>query len=54
LPKEVTATVLSFAVTQVSVKRLFSGFRLILSDLRASLPEQSAKNIMFLRMNMEF
>ena len=52
--KEVAMAALSFPVTQVSVERLFSELKFILSDQRASLSEKSVSDIMFVRMNKQF
>lgn len=49
--KEVAATVSGLPATQVSVERLFSALRIIKSDLRGSLKEDTINAILFLRAN---
>ena len=45
-------TVLALPTTQVSVERLFSGVKYILSDLRNSLAEDTLQTIMLQRTNI--
>ena len=46
---EVGRIVTAMPPTQVSVERLFSGLKLVKSDLRASMKEDLAEAILFLR-----
>ena len=47
--RDVARTVTAMPPTQVSVERLFSALKIIKSDLRASMKEDLAEAILFLR-----
>lgn len=51
--RNVARTITAMPPTQVSVERLFSALRIIKSDLRASMKEDLAEAVLFLRTKME-
>ena len=51
--RNVARTITAMPPTQVSVERLFSALRITKSDIRASIKDDLAEAILFLRTNME-
>ena len=48
-----TKILLSVPSTQVTVKRLFSQLKFVITDNRMKLKDETVKNVMFLKMNSQ-